>query len=287
MKSTEKYISSQSDFFLYNASNVAKSGFFYPVCIGHFYYEPGYRQSRSSYDSFLIIYVQKGTLQVQTEKEKLDVSEGSFVILDCYAPHSYGTRENCEILWMHFDGPGARTYYSIIHQRAGTAFQMVNTWSVLNRLQTIYQQFSTGAAIDEIVISKIISDILTLMALQKSSETEHRDAEAMTQKTIAFISAHLSEELSIETMARNVSLSPFHFIRMFKKETGLTPHQYIMNTRISHARYLLKNTKSPIKEVCFSLGFTSESIFSATFKRKQGMSPSAYRLNERTVDEEW
>ena len=84
--------------------------FFYPVCTGHFIYEPGYTLLRESYDSFFIIYIQKGMLHLKFNGKEETAVEGSFVFLDCYLPHSYDTDTGCEAL----DGITARPFYSAI-----------------------------------------------------------------------------------------------------------------------------------------------------------------------------
>ena len=62
-----------------------------------------------------------------------------------------------------------------------------------------------------------------------------------------------------------------------KKQTGFTPYEYLVNTRMNNARYLLKNSALPVKEVCFSTGFSSESSFCSAFKRIEGVGPTQYR----------
>ncbi len=95
--------------------------------------------------------------------------------------------------------------------------------------------------------------------------------------SISYINEHFHEPLSLESLARKVNLSPFHFIRIFSKETGVTPHQYLINTRISAAKFLLKSSEASIKDIAFSTGFKSESSFCSTFKNWENTTPSLYR----------
>ena len=95
----------------------------------------------------------------------------------------------------------------------------------------------------------------------------------------AFISEHFAEKLTISQLASLVSLSDYHFIRIFKRQTGFTPHEYILNTRMNTARYLLKNSTLSVKDICFSTGFSCESVFCNTFKRREGITPAQYRAH--------
>lgn len=62
MKTSEKNVSRKSEYFVYVPSEAAQKTFFYPICTGNFIYEPGYRLERESYDSFLLMFIQRGTL---------------------------------------------------------------------------------------------------------------------------------------------------------------------------------------------------------------------------------
>nr|WP_246367099.1 helix-turn-helix transcriptional regulator [Paraliobacillus salinarum] len=66
-------------------------------------------------------------------------------------------------------------------------------------------------------------------------------------------------------------------MRTFTKETGVTPYQYVMNTRIAAARFLLKASDASIKDIAFSTGFQSESSFCTCFKKIEQLTPSQYR----------
>ena len=93
----------------------------------------------------------------------------------------------------------------------------------------------------------------------------------------AYITEHMDQPISLEQMARHVSLSPYHFSRLFKRETGYTPHQYLVIVRINAAKYYLKSTNLSIKQITQRCGFSSESNFCAVFKRFTGHTPGAYR----------
>jgi len=88
----------------------------------------------------------------------------------------------------------------------------------------------------------------------------------------------MSEDASsVAEIAREVGISPFHFIRQFHAVFGVTPHQYRIDTRLQAARHLLADGRSSVTDVCMEVGFSSLGSFSALFSRRFGESPRAYR----------
>jgi AraC-like DNA-binding protein len=96
-----------------------------------------------------------------------------------------------------------------------------------------------------------------------------------------YIDRHYAKQLTVAHLARLAGLSTFHFIRAFRAEVGVTPHQYLRDRRIARARELLVTTPLPVTEICDAIGFQSLGSFSALFRRQTGASPAAYRAANR------
>jgi AraC-like DNA-binding protein len=89
--------------------------------------------------------------------------------------------------------------------------------------------------------------------------------------------------LSIEDIARQSGMSPFHFIRQFAAVFGETPHQFRIGTRLNRAKLLLAAGQHSVTEVCMEVGFTSLGSFSDSFTRRVGASPSLYQRRARAL----
>src|ERR1700716_2108935 len=83
------------------------------------------------------------------------------------------------------------------------------------------------------------------------------------------------QTLSIKEIARQVRISPFHFIRQFEALFGLTPHQFRIQSRLDHAKRLLAMGHHSVTEVCMEVGMSSLGSFSDLFTRRTGATPSA------------
>jgi AraC family transcriptional regulator len=94
---------------------------------------------------------------------------------------------------------------------------------------------------------------------------------------IDYMNDNLGEDLALTSIAASVSLSPYHFARMFKRSVGLSPHQYVLRQRIERAKSLLTSTTLTVGEVSREVGFASPSHFAQQFGRLVGVPPSAYR----------
>ena len=88
---------------------------------------------------------------------------------------------------------------------------------------------------------------------------------------------HMSRSIRVGEVAAVAGLSPFHFTRVFKKETGLAPYAYLTQIRLDHARSLLTTTSMPIGHIAQLTGFRTQAHFTAIFKRGIGMPPGKYR----------
>jgi AraC-like DNA-binding protein len=97
----------------------------------------------------------------------------------------------------------------------------------------------------------------------------------------AYIDRHYAKPLTVPHLATLAGLSTFHFIRAFRAESGVTPHQYLRDRRLARARELLVTTPLPVTDVCDAVGFQSLGSFCALFKRVTGESPAAYRAARR------
>lgn len=105
-------------------------------------------------------------------------------------------------------------------------------------------------------------------------------ADERIARAIAYLHEHYPESPSLAQLARQVHMSPFHFHRLFSRQTGISPKHYLQKKQLQVAKWLLRSTKQPIGAIAAHTGFASHGHFTSTFHRLVGVSPSDYRQQQ-------
>jgi AraC-like DNA-binding protein len=102
-------------------------------------------------------------------------------------------------------------------------------------------------------------------------------------ETALWIDAHSQQDIDLEHAAAQAGVSPFHFLRLFAGVLGVTPHQYLVRSRLRHAARLLADDERPVTDVAYDVGFSDLSNFVRTFGRAAGVSPRKFREASRKM----
>lgn len=132
--------------------------------------------------------------------------------------------------------------------------------------------------------AKDTEEVLDLMAdMQVDFATRMRELKKLNtvsihiRRSIDYIYDNLHRQLTVSELAEKEGLSASYFSRLFVKETGTNVNQFINDAKIRTAQNMLRYSEFPILEISISMGFSSQSAFSSTFKKVTGLSPKAYR----------
>ncbi len=99
-----------------------------------------------------------------------------------------------------------------------------------------------------------------------------------------WIRGNLQSDLTLETLAERIQLSPRHFVRKFKATLGVTPSDFVEQLRLDEARWLLVNGDDPVSELAQTVGYRGDDTFRRAFERRYGIAPAEYRRRFRLVD---
>jgi AraC family transcriptional regulator len=98
------------------------------------------------------------------------------------------------------------------------------------------------------------------------------------RQALEYMNAHLSENVSLASVAEEVEISQFHFCRLFKQSTGMTPHAYLIQQRVERAKQLLKRKEGTMLDIAIECGFANPSHFAKHFRKHTGLSPKQFRM---------
>lgn len=275
MKVHSKFIDSISEYYVYAPSLTARQLFFYPTHIGLYHYLAGYSLKRSHFDNFLLMLILDGECDLILNGEYFHAKKGALVLIDCYLPHQYESSCGWRALWLHFNGPLAKTYYDFLSNEYGNVILPSDYFAIYQNLRELLTLFHSSDKLCESDISVKITQTLNLLISPPVDNLCQNHAPV--RDVILYINEHFAKPLTLEMLSEKACLSPFYFTRVFTKETGMTPYQYLLSTRISAAKFLLKSTSVSIKEIACRCGFTSSSGFCTAFKKWENLTPKEYR----------
>lgn len=192
---------------------------------------------------------------------------------------------NCCCFGWHIDGDLIRNLAGSMYGKPQVFFSndfvpMSQTVKLL--LGWFMEEFRNKQAGSAFVLDGLAAQLsITLLRQVKNScsyifEKRILSAKPNIERTIEYLQENYRAHFSLQDVARIANLSPYHFLRLFKNETGQTPYAYLLDIKIERAKELLKSRKHTVTEVCFLCGFNNVSHFATLFKRKVGYTPSEY-----------
>ncbi len=115
----------------------------------------------------------------------------------------------------------------------------------------------------------------------KLSSYENGLSKLKLRRVTDYICEHLGDDLKVIELAAIAQVSPYYFIRLFRKSIGQTPHQYILQQRIEKAKYLLQHQQISVSEIAAMVGFCDQSHLTKYFRRIVGVTPKQYQAKSQ------
>jgi AraC family transcriptional regulator len=278
MKSTELGVLKKSEVYFSSPSQTAKKLYYYPISAGHFFCIKGYHLIRDNYNSLLITHIIDGTFTYIKDGKHITARAGDTVILDCYKPHEYYTNDSFESIWIHISGANSFELFEEVEKTDGNLVKCRDVNHVKKLLFRIYDSISGVNPPSELNISldiyKIFAELLNPQSIKSKGESNYEDS---IQDVKNYIAENLNEKLTVQRLADESHMSTSHFSRVFKQQTGFSPYDYVLITRLNKAKYLLQKTEMSVSSIAYETGFNSESNFICFFTDNEGISPGKFR----------
>lgn len=278
MKSTESGVLKKSDFYFSSPSPTARRLFYCPVSAGHFYCRKGYHLVRDNYNSLLVTHIISGSFTFMLHGKPHTAHEGETVILDCFRPHEYYTEDAFESVWLHFNGLNCLDMYEEIIKSEGNIITCSDPQRTEDLLFRIFDAIRSEDRPSEFTLSmdiyKLFAELLNPLHVSRKNKASYEES---IQEAKRYIHENLKEGLTVQGIADSIHMSQSHFSTVFKQQTGFSPYDYVLITRLNRAKSYLQKTELSIAEIAEETGFNSESNFIYFFTKNAGLSPNKFR----------
>lgn len=260
--------------FTFTPSELAKSLYFYPTWCGHYYCTSEYYMKRKSFPPLLIVYVREGKFHFEYRDMAFDAEKGDVVLLDCSEPHYYRAYDNLEFVYMHFDGSNSHEICQHILSQQGALIRRENNVLIGNLLHNMVDFYQSGGIETMFQSSMRIYHIFEYLLAPDGQQYEKDNP---VENAIRYIRSHMAEAISLEDLANEANLSVYYFAHCFKEQTGFSPIEFVINTRLEQAKILLAHTSKSVEEIACEVGYSSASSLTNIFTRKTEIPPGQYR----------
>lgn len=263
---------------------------FYQIKNWAFDFKDDKKSNKGYNDCLCVVLVKKGNYLFDLHKDSFNTHLGHIIIEK--PNYQYSLRPcagECSIF--NFTGEFYQQYvetlslkYSLFFSNKNISSLMLNATPQAEYLHYQILRKVNGACkleMDNLVI-EFLNDIVASITNKPLEDEMNGSVKAnhltIIEKAKEFINEQFSNDITLYEISRYSCVSPFHFSRVFKKFTSLSPYQYLMNIRLKHAEIMLKTSLISIAEISISSGFNTAENFATAFKRKYKLNPTQYRL---------
>jgi AraC-like DNA-binding protein len=267
---------------------------------------PHDRPFEECHDNVCVAVVMEGTFQYRSAHGAAVLGPGSLLLGNagqCFqCGHEHGVGDRClsfQFAPEHFEAivaavPGVRRLQFDVPRLPPTPMLA----SVLARIEAARDDGDT-AAFEELTVALVGTVAAALNGGGRATHTFSRQDERRVTAALRRIEALAQEPfqepfqesfqesrqdrgtphggLGLNELASDAAMSPYHFLRTFRRVVGMTPHQFVLHTRLHRAAVRLLRSAEPVSAIAFDVGFNDLSTFNNRFRRVMGASPSAYR----------
>lgn len=268
-------VSEDSCIYFLTASQFALKNLFFIISCGHFYCDRNYSCIRRGMDNIQVLYIASGKGTLQYDGRFYSIKEGDCFIIDCNIPHSYFPSGHWETVWCHFDGLSTRAVYAEIFQRNGPVMTLSKISQIPELISSIVRIASLGEMNSEIEISCLIHQILSEAIIQIVKSALGKETPVSLSQR--YIHKNFRKDIKLQDLCDISFVSKYYLCRLFVRDTGFSPYEFITTMRLNEAKKLLISTNMTVKEIAEVIGYSSDSNFSRIFSTYIRKTPGQFR----------
>ncbi len=243
---------------------------------GNTFHKSNLTVEKNKTNTFTFEYCVSGTGRLCADNRVYELQPGDLFVLPAGTDCSYSADKSGDWHKIWFVGMGA-LFEQVISLYGLTkiyVYRDTDLEDVFNRLIDVLSDKTLSPEETNVRATLIFMEIILKMHEKSSNDTSiSEDAKVLKN----YLDYHIEEDISLDTLSKLIFRSKSQTIRIFKKNFGKTPYEYLLDNKISRSKVILEETNISIKELAYRLGFSDEHYFSNIFKAKTGVSPSFYR----------
>jgi AraC family transcriptional regulator len=251
---------------------------------------PRDRPFEEKYDAVCIATVTHGTFRYRSTQGSAILAPGSVLLGNhghCFeCGHEHGVGDRC--LSFHFAPEFLEAIVSAIPDARQTVFTIpclppLSSLVPLLAAAEVARDDGDGAGLEELGLCLAGAVVGTLAGTKWAARAPSRRDQRRVTDALRHIEAQSHERLVLADLAREAVMSPYHFLRVFQQVVGMTPHQFVLRTRLHRAAMRLRRSDESILAIALDVGFNDLSTFNRLFRRVMGGSPSACRRRDEAA----
>ncbi|RXZ78639.1 helix-turn-helix domain-containing protein [Paenibacillaceae bacterium] len=157
-------------------------------------------------------------------------------------------------------------------------FQPVHPLSLLSLLERMHEQWTQGEELDRLQVTGLFYQFVHEQFRQLSIAGDDVSGPDLAEQVARYIHEHYCDAISMDTLANQFHYSTHYLSRVFKRKYGCSPIEYLIQTRINRAKFLLASTDAPVHQLAESVGYSDMYYFSRLFKKLTGTTPAQFKM---------
>lgn len=270
---------------LYTASSFARSSLLHLQEIGELQAKRKHTSEREGLDSFLFFSVVSGSGQLVYDGKTYRLNAGDCVFLNCRFAYSHTTDPDnlWKLRWTHFYGPEMPAVYQKYVERGGRPVFSFETEIKRVQVDDLWKKLMSTASASDYLRDMKINAMLSELILYIMEQSWHpEDQKRAPKRSVVadvkkFLDDHFTERITLDGLSRDFYIDKYYLTKTFKARYGQTISTYLLSSRITKAKQLLRFSAKTVEEIGCEVGIDNPAYFSRVFKEIEGVSPKTYR----------
>ncbi|WP_256873771.1 AraC family transcriptional regulator [Paenibacillus kribbensis] len=239
---------------------------------------------REELTSFLLLFTLSGRGELQYRDKEYILRPYDLLFINCkeYVQYKTSCQETWEFISINLHGNLIDNFYEQFDKHNKPVISLKDPSMVLDKLRTLLHVQSERSISSELLSSRLIVELLTVILQHPyTNPNGNSDGIEEVRKAKQYLDQSYCERITLDSLADMFRLNKFNLAKNFKKQTGFSPIEYLINVRVTAAQGWLKTSDVSIVDIAQYVGIPNTSHFINLFKEHIGETPHSYRKKWR------